>query len=65
MAVIDAKSSAGEEGNGLVGASPIGASVDPPPARGRVGVVSEMVAVGPFGGWSGDGLRGVSRELRL
>ena len=65
VAVVDAKGSPGEEGDSLVRASSVSAGVGPAPAGVRVGIAGELVAVGPFGRWSGDRLGGIPRELRL
>ena len=65
VAVVNAKGGTGEEGDSLMRASSVGAGIGPAPAGVSVGVSGELVAVGPFGRWSGDGLRGVPRELRL
>ena len=64
-AIVDAKGSAGEKGDGLVRAGAIGASEDPTAARVWVRVIGEHVAIGAFWGRSWDRLRGVARKLRL
>ena len=65
VAVVYAKGGTSEKGDGLVRARSICAGVGPAPAGVRVGVVGELVAVGPFGRWSGNRFGGDHEKAPL